>query len=166
MIAFSSYTRFIVSTSMGISTANLEGKEAHETLLNRQESEIRLLELMRKCLSLKVKHDKDYAAALSSVASQGQKIDKFEDMKESNIFKAWKVLMEELENLGTLFKDNAEIIEKNTLNKMNTLCVEKRKAKKQYQDEYNRLGQQFTSVSMKLQLCTPRPGVGNQRPSY
>ena len=132
---------------MGVSTVTLEGKEAHETLLSRQESEIRLLETMRKCLSLKVKHDKDYAAALSLVACQGQKIDKFEDTKDSNIFKAWKVLMEELENLGKLFKSNAEIIEKDTLNKLNTMCADKRKAKKHYQDEYNRLCQQFSNVS-------------------
>lgn len=135
---------------MGFSSASLEGKEAHEALLCRQESEIRLLELMRRCLTLKVKHDKDYAAALSSVASQGQKVDKFDDLKESNIFKAWKVLMEELENLGKLFKSNAEIIEKETLNKLNTMCSEKRKAKKHYQDEYSRLCQQFSAVSILL----------------
>lgn len=135
---------------MGFSAATLEGKEAHEALLSRQDSEIRLLELMRRCLLLKVKHDKDYASALNSVANQGQKIDKFEDMKESSIFKAWKVLMEELENLGKLFKSNAEIIEKETLCKLNTMCSEKRKAKKHYQDEYNRLCQQFSNVSIQI----------------
>ncbi|XKL59119.1 hypothetical protein PGB90_000135 [Kerria lacca] len=134
---------------MGFSSATLEGKEAHEALLCRQDSEIRLLELMKRCLLLKVKHDKDYASALNSVAVQGQKIEKFEDVKESSIFKAWKVLMDELENLGKLFKSNAEIIEKETLFKLNTMCNEKRKTKKHYQDEYNRLCQQFSNVSIK-----------------
>ncbi|KAL6998594.1 non-specific protein-tyrosine kinase, partial [Sarracenia purpurea var. burkii] len=94
---------------------------------------------------MKVKHDKDYASALSTVASQGQKVEKLEDMKESNVLKAWKVLMEELENLGKLFKSNADTIEKKTLDKLNTIYNEKRKAKKHYQDEYNRLCQQFSN---------------------
>lgn len=132
---------------MGFSSITLEGKVAHEALISRQDSEIRLLELMRRCLVMKVKHDKDYASALSSVASQGQKVDKLEDMKESNVLKAWKILMEELENLGKLFKSNADVVEKETLDKLNAIYNEKRKARKHYQDEYNRLCQQFSNVS-------------------
>lgn len=135
---------------MGFSAVTLEGKEAHEALLSRQDSEIRLLELMRRCLVMKVKHDKDYATALSSVASQGQKVDKLDDLKESNVLKAWKVLMEELENLGKLFKSNADFMEKETLDKLNTMCIEKKKARKHYHDEYNRLCQQFSNVSAQL----------------
>ena len=63
---------------MGFSTQN--GKNAHESLVARQDSEIRLLELMRRCLLQKVKCDREYASAIASVAQQGLKIDKTDDL--------------------------------------------------------------------------------------
>lgn len=64
---------------MGFST-NLQGKLAHEALLSRQDAELRLLDSMKRCIVLKVKCDKDYAAALTSVATQGLKFDRGEDL--------------------------------------------------------------------------------------
>lgn len=63
--------------NMGFST---QGKNAHEALVARQESEIRLLELMKRCLQQKVKCDREYASGLASVAQQGLKIDKADDL--------------------------------------------------------------------------------------
>lgn len=64
---------------MGFST-NLQGKLAHEALLTRQDAELRLLESMKRCIVLKVKCDKDYATALTSVATQGLKFDRGEEL--------------------------------------------------------------------------------------
>jgi tyrosine-protein kinase Fer len=65
---------------MGFSSA-LQGKGAHEALLVRQEAELRLLDTMKRCLAQKAKCDKDYALALASVAQQGLKIDKADDLQ-------------------------------------------------------------------------------------
>jgi len=62
---------------MGYST---QGKNAHESLVARQDSEIRLLELMRRCLQQKVKCDREYASAIANVAQQGLKIDKTDEL--------------------------------------------------------------------------------------
>lgn len=64
---------------MGFS-ANLQGKLAHEALLSRQDSELRLLDSMKRCIVLKIKCDRDYAAALSSVVAQGLKIDRSDEL--------------------------------------------------------------------------------------
>lgn len=64
---------------MGFST-NLQGKVAHEALLSRQDAELRLLEAMKRCVNVKVKCDRDYATALSTVASQGLKIDRGDEL--------------------------------------------------------------------------------------
>ncbi|KAF6203742.1 hypothetical protein GE061_002076 [Apolygus lucorum] len=130
---------------MGFST-HTQSKAAHEALLSRQEAELRLLETMRRCITNKVKCDKDYALALSSVSSQGQKNDRTEELQGSLVARAWKGMMEELEQAAKLVKSNAELIEKETLEKLNTLCQEKRKAKKSYLEEYNRITQQFTNI--------------------
>lgn len=62
---------------MGFSS---QGKGVHEALLARQDGEIRLIEIMRKCLQQKSKSDREYAAALSSVAQLGLKIDRTDDL--------------------------------------------------------------------------------------
>lgn len=65
---------------MGFSSA-LQGQTAHEALLVRQDAELRLLETMKRCLAQKVKCDKDYAIALTTVAQQGLKVDRSDDLQ-------------------------------------------------------------------------------------
>lgn len=131
---------------MGLTT-HIQSKAAHEALLSRQDAELRLLETMRRCITNKIKSDKDYALALTAVALQGQKNDRVEELQSSTVASAWKGMMGELEAAAKLVKTNAELVEKETLEKLNTLCQEKRKARKSYLEEYNRITQQFTNVS-------------------
>ena len=65
---------------MGFSSA-LQGQTAHEALLVRQDAELRLLETMKRCLAQKVKCDKEYAIALTTVAQQGLKVDRSDDLQ-------------------------------------------------------------------------------------
>lgn len=65
---------------MGFSSA-LQGKAAHEALLLRQDAELRLMESMKRCLGQKAKCDKDYAIALTTVAQQGLKVDRADDLQ-------------------------------------------------------------------------------------
>lgn len=69
---------------MGFSSA-LQGRAAHEALLVRQDAELRLMETMKRCLAQKVKCDKDYAVALSTVAQQGLKIDRSDDLQGTTL---------------------------------------------------------------------------------
>lgn len=133
---------------MGFSSC-LQGRTAHEALLQRQDAEIRLLENMRRCLVNKVKCDREYAIALSSVASQGLKMDRCEDLTGSVIASAWRSTMEEVENVGRLIRQNADLMETRSIDKIASMCAEKRRARKQYNEEHNRISQQFTHVSVK-----------------
>lgn len=65
---------------MGFSSA-LQCKSAHDALLSRQDAELRLLEIMKRCLSQKVKCDKEYAIALTAAAQHGLKIDRADDLQ-------------------------------------------------------------------------------------
>lgn len=62
---------------MGFSS---QGKSVHDALIARQDAEIRLIEIMRRCLSQKAKSDREYGIALSNVAQQGLKIDRVDDL--------------------------------------------------------------------------------------
>ncbi|XP_034247322.1 tyrosine-protein kinase Fer isoform X2 [Thrips palmi] len=131
---------------MGFSAA-LQGKAAHEALLLRQDAELRLLDLMRRCIHSKVRSDRDYALALGALVQQGLKVERPEDLAGSLVAKAWRGIMEELDNTGRAVRQNAESLEKETLEKLNTLYTEKRKARKNYQEEHSRIAQQFTHLS-------------------
>ena len=69
---------------MGFST-NLQGQASHEALLGRQEAEIKLLETMRRCLTMKVKSDREYASTICSLSAQGRKIERTEELIGSMI---------------------------------------------------------------------------------
>ncbi|CAG9765232.1 unnamed protein product [Ceutorhynchus assimilis] len=131
---------------MGFST-NLQGKIAHEALVSRQDAELRLLEAMKRCINTRLKCDRDYATALSTLASQGLKIDRGDDLVGSVVCSAWKTMMEEMENASKLIKQNADIVETKALDTLNTLYAEKRKVRKAYQEEHIRISQQFTHLS-------------------
>lgn len=65
---------------MGFSSA-LQGRAAHEALLSRQDAELRLLDIMKRCLLQKAKCDKEYSIALLAVTQQGLKIDRVDDLQ-------------------------------------------------------------------------------------
>lgn len=137
----------LIIKGMGFSSA-VQGRVAHEAILLRQDAEIRLLDTMKRCLASKVKCDREYALALSSVASQGMKMDRAEELSGSSMSSAWRCMLEEIDNTSKLIKQNADTLESKTLERLNTLHVEKRKSRKQYQEEYNKILQQFTHVSL------------------
>lgn len=58
---------------MGFSTA-LQGRQAHEAILARQDAELRLMEIMKRSIMMKVKCDREYSVGLASVAQQGLKL--------------------------------------------------------------------------------------------
>lgn len=76
---------------MGFSSA-LQGKTAHDALLVRQDAELRLLEVMKRCLLQKVKCDKEYAIALTAAAQHGLKIDRSDDLQGTKRFSLFSLI--------------------------------------------------------------------------
>ncbi|XP_018327553.1 tyrosine-protein kinase Fer isoform X4 [Agrilus planipennis] len=127
-------------------STNLQGRTAHEALISRQEAELRLLDTMKRCLVSKIRCDREYALALSSLASQGLKIDRGDELSGSLILSAWKSMMEELENMGKVIKQNADTLETKTLDALSSMYTEKRKTRKLYQEEHTKITQQFSHL--------------------
>jgi tyrosine-protein kinase Fer len=73
-------------------------------------------------------------------------------MEMCQLLQAWKTMLEELENTAKLMKQNADSVESKSLDKLNSLYAEKRRARKQYQEEHNRIVAQFTHVSSYFTL--------------
>lgn len=70
----------------------------------------------------------------------------------SQITKAWRSVMEEWEQTAKQFKSNAEFLESLCQDKLTHLYHDKRKARKNYQEEHQRIASQFTNVSGFLLL--------------
>ena len=59
---------------MGFGT-ELQSRSSHEALLHLQETEIKLLENVKKSVSMRIQADRDYAVALKKMVSQAHKFD-------------------------------------------------------------------------------------------
>ncbi|XP_058063046.1 tyrosine-protein kinase Fer [Anopheles bellator] len=131
---------------MGFSSA-LQGRAAHDALLNRQEAELKLLETMKRCLAQKAKCDREYAVSLVAVTQQGLKIDRSDDLQGSHIMRAWRSFMEELEHTAKQIRTNAEQLETVCHEKLTSLYQEKRRVRKQYQEEHTKIATQFSHLT-------------------
>lgn len=123
---------------MGFSSS-LQGKSSHEALLVRQDAEIRLLENLKRWLVLKIKCDRDYASALSSLPSAASRNDKIEELSGSVLSQAIFTAMDNSEAMGSLLKQHADYLSNVTLEKLNNILKDKQASKKYYLDEYARL---------------------------
>ncbi|XP_076765777.1 tyrosine-protein kinase Fer isoform X2 [Xylocopa sonorina] len=131
---------------MGFSTS-LQGQSSHEALLARQDAEIKLLETMRRCLTIKVKSDREYASTISSLSIQGRKIERNEDLVGSLIAQSWRDIIDSIDQTAKLMKQQADSIEAIVVEHITTLCTERRRARKLYQEEQTWLNNQFQQLT-------------------
>ncbi|KAK0164752.1 hypothetical protein PV328_003335 [Microctonus aethiopoides] len=131
---------------MGFST-NLQGQTAHEALLGRQDAEIKLLETMRRCLTTKVKSDREYASTISSLSNQGKKVERDADLVGSLITQGWRDIMESIDQTAKHIKQQADSMESAVVEHIGTLYAERRRARKLYQEEQIWLNNQFQQLT-------------------
>ncbi|KAF3427520.1 hypothetical protein E2986_09543 [Frieseomelitta varia] len=131
---------------MGFSTS-LQGQSSHEALLARQDAEIKLLETMRRCLTIKVKSDREYATTISSLTMQGKKIERNEDLVGSLVVQSWRDIMDSIDQTAKLIKQQADSIEAIVVEHITTLYSERRRARKIYQEEQTWLNNQFQQLT-------------------
>ncbi|XP_067209784.1 tyrosine-protein kinase Fer isoform X2 [Linepithema humile] len=131
---------------MGFSTS-LQGQASHEALLARQDAEIKLLETMRRCLTTKVKSDREYASTISSLTAQGKKIERNEDLVGSLIAQSWRDIMDSIDQTAKLIKQQADSVESIVVDQLSTLYSERRRARKFYQEEQSWLNNQLQQLT-------------------
>ena len=135
----------LLRSQMGFS-ASLQGKTSHEALLARQDAELRLLENLKRWLVLRIKCDRDYAAALTSLSSVTSKFEKNDELIGSLLSQAVHTAMENSETIAGLLKRNADYLSNITLEKLNAILKDKLNTRKYYQEEYGRLSSELISL--------------------
>ncbi|XP_048512677.1 tyrosine-protein kinase Fer isoform X2 [Athalia rosae] len=131
---------------MGFSSS-LQGQASHEALLGRQDAEIKLLDTMRRCLTNKVKSDRDYASTISSLTMQGRKVERSEDLAGSLIAQSWKDILDSVDHSAKLIKQQADLMDSIVVEHITSLHAERRRARKLYQEEHTWLNNQFQQLT-------------------
>ncbi|XP_015250984.1 tyrosine-protein kinase Fer [Cyprinodon tularosa] len=117
---------------------------SHEGLLKLQDWELKLLETVKRFMTLRVKSDKEYAALLLSMTQQTEKQEAADYV--STVSKSWSQVIRQTEALGRIMRSHADDLNSGPLHRLATLIRDKQQVKKSYQS----LHQQLESYNHKV----------------
>ncbi|XP_072227559.1 tyrosine-protein kinase Fer isoform X4 [Leuresthes tenuis] len=106
-------------------------RNSHEGLLKLQDWELKLLETVKRFMTLRVKSDKEYAALLLSMTQQTEK-------QEAADY-SWSQVIRQTEALGRIMRSHADDLNSGPLHRLATLIRDKQQVKKSYQTLHQQL---------------------------
>ncbi|XP_075934340.1 tyrosine-protein kinase Fer isoform X2 [Anarhichas minor] len=112
-------------------------RNSHEGLLKLQDWELKLLETVKRFMTLRVKSDKEYAALLLSMTQQTEKQEAADYV--STVSKSWSQVIRQTEALGRVMRCHADDLNSGPLHRLATLIRDKQQVKKSYQSLHQQL---------------------------
>ncbi|XP_051794209.1 tyrosine-protein kinase Fer isoform X2 [Acanthochromis polyacanthus] len=112
-------------------------RNSHEGLLKLQDWELKLLETVKRFMTLRVKSDKEYAALLLSMTQQTEKQETADFV--STVNKSWSQVVRQTEALGRIMRSHADDLNSGPLHRLATLIRDKQQVKKSYQSLHQQL---------------------------
>ncbi|XP_074546000.1 tyrosine-protein kinase Fer isoform X2 [Halichoeres trimaculatus] len=112
-------------------------RNSHEGLLKLQDWELKLLETVKRFMTLRVKSDKEYAALLLSMTQQTEKQETADYI--STVSKSWSQVVRQTEVLGRVMRSHADDLNSGPLHRLATLIRDKQQVKKCYQSLHQQL---------------------------
>lgn len=119
-------------------------RNSHEGLLKLQDWELKLLETVKRFMTLRVKSDKEYAALLLSMTQQTEKHEAADYV--STVSMTWSQVIRQTEALGRVMRSHADELNSGPVHRLATLIRDKQQVKKSYQS----LHQQLESYNHKV----------------
>ncbi|MED6275184.1 hypothetical protein CHARACLAT_023944 [Characodon lateralis] len=110
---------------------------SHEGLLKLQDWELKMLETVKRFMTLRVKSDKEYAALLLSLTQQTEKQEAADYV--STVSKSWSQVIRQTEALGRIMRSHADDLNSGPLHRLATLIRDKQQVKKSYQSLHQQL---------------------------
>ncbi|XP_056260290.1 tyrosine-protein kinase Fer isoform X1 [Seriola aureovittata] len=112
-------------------------RNSHEGLLKLQDWELKLLETVKRFMTLRVKSDKEYSALLLSMTQQTEKQEAADYI--STVSKSWSQVIRQTEALGRVMRSHADDLNSGPLHRLATLIRDKQQVKKSYQSLHQQL---------------------------
>ncbi|XP_071767125.1 tyrosine-protein kinase Fer isoform X2 [Centroberyx gerrardi] len=112
-------------------------RNSHEGLLKLQDWELKLLETVKRFMTLRVKSDKEYSALLLNLSQQSEKQEAADYL--STVSKSWAQVVRQTEELGRVMRGHADDLNSGPLHRLATLIRDKQQVKKSYQSLHQQL---------------------------
>uniref|UniRef100_A0A3Q3XGI5 Tyrosine-protein kinase n=1 Tax=Mola mola TaxID=94237 RepID=A0A3Q3XGI5_MOLML len=112
-------------------------RNSHEGLLKLQDWELKLLETVKRFMTLRVRSDKEYASLLLSMTQQTEKQEAADYV--STVSKSWSQVIRQTEALGRVMRSHADDLNSGPLHRLATLIRDKQQVKKSYQSLHQQL---------------------------
>ncbi|NXA36174.1 FES kinase, partial [Eudromia elegans] len=127
--------------------------QGHSALLRLQDSELRLLELMRKWMSQRAKSDREYAGLLHHMFSQMEKQEGTglgrAGEHGSRLSESCWVLASQTETLSQILRRHAEELAAGPLAKLSLLIRDKQQLRRAFSEQWQQLSQEHTRVTQQ-----------------
>ncbi|XP_048187503.1 tyrosine-protein kinase Fer isoform X2 [Perognathus longimembris pacificus] len=128
-------------------------KNSHEAVLKLQDWELRLLETVKKFMSLRIKSDKEYASTLQNLCNQVDKESTVQMNYVSNVSKSWLLMIQQTEQLSRIMKAHAEDLNSGPLHRLTVLIKDKQQVTKteleKLKSSYRQLIKEMNSAKEK-----------------
>ncbi|XP_023653118.1 tyrosine-protein kinase Fer isoform X3 [Paramormyrops kingsleyae] len=123
-------------------------RSCHDGLVKLQDWELKLLEMVKRFMTLRVKSDKEYASLLLNIS---QHVDRHDGASQadyiSTVSKSWAHMVQQTEQLSRIMKSHAEELNSGPLHRLTLMIKDKQQVKKSYQSIHQQIEAEMTKVT-------------------
>ncbi|KAG7468165.1 hypothetical protein MATL_G00139880 [Megalops atlanticus] len=125
--------------------------QAHGALLRLQDSELRLMETMKKWMTQRAKSDREFSLQLHQMSAMVEKLEGSQPGGGldyiSQLNKSWTAMVSETESLSRILKKHSEDLMVGPVSKLTLLIRDKQQLRKSYGERWNHLNQELSRVT-------------------
>uniref|UniRef100_A0A671KRF9 Tyrosine-protein kinase n=1 Tax=Sinocyclocheilus anshuiensis TaxID=1608454 RepID=A0A671KRF9_9TELE len=125
--------------------------QGHAALIKLQDSELRLMEVMKKWMTQRAKSDREFSVQLHQMSAIVEKLEGSQPGGSldyiSQFNKSWNVLVSQTESLSRIIRKHSEDLMVGPLSKLTLLIRDKQQLRKAYGEQWNLLNQELCRVT-------------------
>ncbi|XP_051577816.1 tyrosine-protein kinase Fes/Fps-like isoform X2 [Myxocyprinus asiaticus] len=125
--------------------------QGHTALMKLQDSELRLMEVMKKWMTQRAKSDREFSMQLHQMSAMVEKLEGSQPGGGldyiSQLNKSWNVMVSQTESLSRILRKHSEDLMVGPLSKLSLLIRDKQQLRKTYGEQWNLLKQELCRVT-------------------
>ncbi|KAK2920248.1 tyrosine-protein kinase Fes/Fps isoform X2 [Channa argus] len=145
---------------------NLRCPQAHAAVMRLLDSELHLMEVMKKWMGQRAKSEREFSVQLHHMATMADKVDRPQLGSGldyiSQLNKSWGVLVSQTDFLSQVMKKHSEDLLDGPISKLSLLIRDKQQLRKTYSEHWNLLRQELNKVTHteleRLKSCYRQAG--------
>ncbi|XP_042268969.1 tyrosine-protein kinase Fes/Fps isoform X1 [Thunnus maccoyii] len=130
---------------------DLRCPQAHAAVMRLLDSELHLMEVMKKWMGQRAKSEREFSVQLHHMAAMVEKLDRPQPGAGldyiSQLNKSWEVLVSQTDFLSQVMKKHSEDLLDGPISKLTLLIRDKQQLRKTYAEQWNLLRQELSKVT-------------------